>query len=472
MKKKYLVLFLLAMSMQFSHSQELRLQKGQLIDSIISNDSLKESFALYLPKKFDLKRKWPLIVVFEMGGRAKQALSVFKDAAEKKGFILAAPNSIHDSISLAKNMAISQRAIEKLITLLPIHKGRTYTAGFENGGRFANLVPVFIKEIEGTVSVGAAVANLELLAPKNQFYFIGIVGVNDFNYTTLLEDKKALNKLKFKNTILVYEGVGKYPASGYLEEALDLFNLSAMTKGNLAKDSVLIQKLFQEKLSDIRLLQQEKKLLLAHHAMTETLSAFRTYVDVDSLRTAQRNLKKDKLYRSLKRNESAAFFKESLKREDFNYFLQEDVLTYNYKNLGWWNYQMTQLNGFIFGDSKVEQEMGTRLKAYLNALIEDNIVLLKLEETVDEAALIFLYMLKTITQPDIYDNYLEVISISAKNDDYGTALFYLEEVLKKGFKDTEKLYSIEHTTLFRITPEFNEIVEKYLKGARYEIKDE
>jgi hypothetical protein len=48
----------------------------------------------------------------------------------------------------------------------------------------------------------------------------------------------------------------------------------------------------------------------------------------------------------------------------------------------------------------------------------------------------------------------------------------LEELLKKGFKDKEKLYNIEHTALFRIMPEFNEMVSKYLDDARYHIKIE
>ena len=46
----------------------------------------------------------------------------------------------------------------------------------------------------------------------------------------------------------------------------------------------------------------------------------------------------------------------------------------------------------------------------------------------------------------------------------------LQHLLKKGFKDKEKLYNLEHTALFRITPEFNEMVSKYLDDARYDIK--
>ena len=116
--------------------------------------------------------------------------------------------------------------------------------------------------------------------------------------------------------------------------------------------------------------------------------------------------------------------------------------------------------------------MGSRLSGFVVALIEDNIDVVKSQKTIDEEALVFLYMLKTILLPQEFKNYLKVASIAAKNEDFGTALFYLEEALKNGFKSREELYSIPNTALLRITPEFNALIEKYFSEARYKIKDE
>ena len=116
--------------------------------------------------------------------------------------------------------------------------------------------------------------------------------------------------------------------------------------------------------------------------------------------------------------------------------------------------------------------MALRLLAYLNALIEDNIDIESVEDPVNDEALSFLWMLKTITEPDNFDYYLKIISDSAKYEDFGTSLFYLEELLKKGYKDKEVLYNLEHTALLRITPEFNELIKEYLQDARYEIIEE
>jgi hypothetical protein len=172
----------------------------------------------------------------------------------------------------------------------------------------------------------------------------------------------------------------------------------------------------------------------------------------------------------LKRAENAAFLQESMLKEDYQYYMEEDVFTYNFNNLGWWNHQMGVIDKFISSSKPFEKQMGHRLKGFVNVLAEDNIKIVLSEEVVDEDALAFLYMLKTILEPDNYEFYFKTISLSAKNDDFGTSLFYLEELLKKGFKDKEKLYGLENTALFRITPEFNEVVSKYLEDARYDIK--
>ena len=149
--------------------------------------------------------------------------------------------------------------------------------------------------------------------------------------------------------------------------------------------------------------------------------------------------------------------------------MEEDIITYNYANLGWWNYQMQELNKLDKSSNLYERQMSSRLRGYINALVSDNIDFIEAEDVVDYEALNLLHMLKTITSPKDYNAYLKVISISSKMEDYGTALFYLEELLKTGYTDKSGLYSLEHTALFRIMPEFNEMVEKYLKGARYDV---
>ncbi len=469
MTRSYILLFfILTAAFRYGTTQEFKIQKGRILDSLMIGDSTNQSFALYLPRNFEVKGQWPVIFVFDTKGKGKEALVKLRLAAEKHRYILASSNNIHDSISLADNMFTAKRLMDRVAMLFPINRSRIYTAGYKTSGRFANLAPLFIKEIEGALSIGSSIANLELLSKSNPFYFISIMDRSDFNYTDLRTDEKVLNGLKFPNNLLVYDEKGVVSPSSYVEDALLLFDLAAMSKGNMEKDSILVEETYQKHMGKIQELQKNGKMLLAERGMREALTVYRTLRNTDSLKNAHKEFKKDKLYRSLKRMRGAAIFKENLLKEDYTYYLEEDVLTHNFKNLGWWNFQMTKINEFINGQSVIEQRMGKRLLGYLNALIADTVELEKGEKVVDQDALTFLWMLKTITEPRQFDNYFKVVSISAKNEDYGTALFYLEEAFKNGFKDKEKLYSIEDTALFRITPEFNALVKKYLDESRYE----
>jgi len=448
-------------------AQQLTLTKGKIQDAVAVNDSISESFALYLPKNFDITKKWPVVFVFDMQSRGRQAASMLLRSAEEEGYVLAASNHVHDSLSISKNVLVASRMISGLASLIAIDKNRMYTAGFEGGARLASMLPAFIPKIAGVLSCGAAISNIEVLNVKKPFHFIGLVGVEDYNYSEMMTSEKVLNKMNFPNQLFAFKGGAKWPVQKYITLALQSFTLSAMAKGNVTRDSAYIQNAFSNHMLETNSLLASQPLLAQDH-LWGVMEIFQPHKNIDSLKESAKTLRKTKLYRSQKRSRTATMFKEKLTKEDFGYYLDEDVLTYNYNNLGWWKYQMEELTKYQNSANTFEKDMGKRLEGYLDALIEDNLDLLTQEKKVDLEAVNFLYMLKTITSPKIEANYFNVIRNSAVLDDFGTALFYLEELLKTGYKDSEKIYTIEDTALLRITPEFNEIVEKYLKDARYE----
>jgi hypothetical protein len=469
MKNTYLPLLLFVASITTVFSQQLVLKKGEIIDSLPVQDSTNTTYSLYLPTNFNTETKWPLMVVFDMDGKEKQAMSMFVVAAEKEGYILASPKMI-DSLSLTKNVLASSRVIEKVANLLPVDPNRVYTAGAAKAGRFASLIPVLMDGIKGVMSIGASLANRELLNVKEPFHFIGMVNRNDFNYTSMLTDAKLLDKLKFPNQVLLFDANGEWPGLDYIQKGMELFTLDAMGRSLIPKDSIFISSSFKKDLAKFNQLKNGGDLLWAEQYLTEMMSIYGAHKNLDSLRNVQKELRRDKQYRAMNRAENAVFLKESILKEDFQYYMEEDFYTHNFNNLGWWTYQMGELQKYINSAKSLEQQMGHRLLGFVNALAEDNIDLVLSEAVLDEDALAFLYMLKTILEPDNFEYYLNTISLSAKNEDFGTSLFYLEEVLKKGFKDKEKLYGLEGTALLRITPEFNELVAKYLDDARYLIE--
>jgi|GEM_PF-370556 len=469
---KQFLLFLTLTAVNYSYSQLLSLKKGAVTDDILVHDSIPETFAIYLPSNFDASKKWPIVFVVDTEGKGKQAVGMFAGAAEKSGYVLAASNAVRDSLSISNNVRITTRMMNAVSSMVPVHPKRNYVGGFGNGARFASLLPTFIKNIQGVISCGASVANTEVLSSKRPFQFIGIVGNSDYNYPEMLALEKLLNRLRFPNQLLIFEGGHQWPTQEYLITAMEFFTLASMKNGHIPSDSTFIKEAYERNLVQINNWVAVQKPLIANALLDEIIDVFDPHLNIDSLANSKKILKRSKLFRVQSRDQNTLFFKETLIKEDYVYYLEEDILTYNYNNLGWWNYQMEELKKFDKSSRVFERQMGERLKGYVNALIEDNIDALKAEENIDEEALGFLWMLKTITDPFDHSYYLKIISQSSKFEDYGTALFYLEELLKKGYQNKEALYNLENTALLRISPQFNELVDKYLKAARYDIIEE
>jgi len=470
MKKPILLLTLfIAFS---SIAQEMTLKKGAIIERVSVNDSIQESFALFLPSTFEMTKDWPVVFVYDMKGRGKQVLSMMVTAAETNGYILAASNNVNDSLPLTKNILISERMFSTVFNMLPVKKQRVYTAGFAGGARVASVIPTFIRQVKGVINCGSAIANIELLSNKNYVHFIGIVGNEDYNYNEMIQTKKALDLKKCPNQLLVFNGGHKWPSQQYISMAMLYLDLIAMRNGVIPVDNLSIERTYKENLTKVNNLVSDGNPVLAYRKMKDLFEVYKGLKNLDSLKENRKVLRRSPNFKRRNRSHTTFFTKELFKKDDYDYYLEEDLLTYNYNNLGWWKYQIEELKKNQKSANRLERDMGLRLEGYLNALIDDNIDIVKLGESLNEEALNLLWMLKTITNPDEFSNYLEIISLNAKVEDFGTALFYVEELLKRGFTNVDQLYTLKNTALLRITPEFNKLVAKYLKESRYEIIEE
>ncbi|WP_430427004.1 alpha/beta hydrolase [Maribacter litoralis] len=467
MKKILLLTFVLTSTAIFS--QELRLLRGAISENIIVNDTVNETYSLYLPTKFEVNKVWPVAFVMDLKGKGKAAMSMLVNAAEQEGYVLASSDNMSDSLSISENVLIANRMFNSVFSTIPTEKNRAYTVGFGSGAMFASILPTFIGKLDGVVSIGAAIGNVEILNPEKPFQFVGLVNRSDYNFTEMNDSKDLLNKLKFPNELIVFDGERLLPESDLIVNAFRMLTLTSMAKGHIVKNDSLVTSSYNRFLTLANNHLSDQKPLLARYQLLDMEKIFNPFMDLDTLKATQKTLKRSTVYRQANRSQNSYFLKESFTKEDYSYYLEEDVISYNYANLGWWNFQMQELDKLDKSANLYERQMSSRLRGYINALVSDNIDFVSAQENVDFEALNLLYMMKTITSPKEFDAYLKVISISSRMEDYGTALFYLEELLKNGYTDKNSLYSLEHTALFRIMPEFNEMVEKYLKSARYDV---
>lgn len=125
-KLLYLTLFIFPTALI---AQEIKLKKGGITQNIPVNDSIKESYSVFLPSTYDPGAKWPLMIVTDMEGTGQQSLAMFKAAAEEEQYILAASDNLSDTLSLTGNVRVIAHMFDGLTSLLRLDKNRIYTGG-------------------------------------------------------------------------------------------------------------------------------------------------------------------------------------------------------------------------------------------------------------------------------------------------------------------------------------------------------
>ena len=451
-------------------AQELALKKGIVMDSLPVNDSIVGQIMLYLPQDFDTGQKWPVLFLCDVEGDRNKKLRYLKPAADKNGYILASSGALKDSLSLTDKILTISKTLDELKELLPLDLDRVYTTGYDTGGQLATIVPSMLRGVNGVLSVASGLPNLSLIDPKQPFDYVGILGRGDYQYSYLLQSEAVLDVLKVPNYSLYHPEGHQWPDLVYLDLGMQILSLMGMKRAAIPRDDQVIQSAYTDYKNVILGLEQTGQWILAYHYAEQGESVFKALTDTDWFKDKKKSIRKSKVYKEQKREWDAVKLKELVLAGDYMFYLEEDVLSFNLDNLGWWNYQMGQIAKYKESAKREEQLLGDRLDGYLNALVEEYLELSAQEPNPDYDGLILLNMLKTITEPEDYGHYLQVISLTAKYDDFGTSNYYRESLLEKGYTDADKLYSLPHTGLLKISPEFNALIAQYLGEARYAVE--
>ncbi len=459
----YLLLFLL---FQFSIAQELTIRKGVVVDSLAVNDSIPETYAIYLPQDFTMDKTWPAIFVFDAEGKARSAVQLFRIAAEEQGYIIISSNNVDENNPLIENIRTASRLINKVLFYFPVDRNGVYTAGFGQGAVVATALTSIYDKVEGVVSIGDTWLNSSITGKNSDFVFIGLAGASDFRRYLIEETVGSLKKAGNKATLSIYEGGHVWPSPEIISSAAGELTLKAMAKGNRAKDPAFVEELYQK---DLEIAEQLKRRLLYYKAyqwLEQLKSKYVLYDKKDDLKQRQKEIRKEQMFKQQRRRYNRASAMEAEYKAQYDYFLQEDILASNFENLGWWNQQIKELKKIQTGDNIAEQEMAYRLQGYLQAYAKNTFEELeRLQAAIDP--LIFTAILRTIFDPENPEGYFSIISLSAQDGDYYTALLYLEDLLKTGYKNMEALYDIPGTLDLKLSPEYNETIKKYLGDSKF-----
>ncbi len=460
--RKFLILFLLGLQVT---AQEYSVKKGVVVDSLKVSDSLSESYALYLPTSFNSTRKWPVLFVFDPEGRGKSAAQLFKNIAEEQSYLIVSSNNISDENELVKNVETAARLMATVSRMLPIDLQQVSTAGALEGAKVASSMPLMFSNIFGVVAAGNQYMNLDLLDRKNDFAFIGIVGDEQFTATGMNLTAAALHDQKHLTAVYTYAGASDWPKPDLMASAVGSLTLKAIKNELRPLDIQLVNQLYGEDISRANKMISAGEMLQAMYLLELMEEKYDGLKDIAEVRQKQDQMKRSGTFLKQKREEDEIMKKEDRLKTDLLYYFQEDVETANFENLGWWNFQKMKLDT-LAQKGGAEAKMAKRVEGFVKEIAETTRreFLNKKPDLQNE---MLVNMILTIFDPHNYNAYKRIITLSSEDNDYETALFYFEEMLKNGYRDKEGVYNIDGTLGLRMTPDFNWLVKKYIGESRY-----
>jgi hypothetical protein len=194
--------------------------RGAIVDPVICLQDPGQSYALYLPRGYDAQRPWPVIYCFDPGGRGGVPVALFREGAEKFGYILVGSNNSRngpwgDILQAARAIWHDTHA------RLAIDDGRVYAAGFSGGARAASgLGKMLSIPLAGVIGCGAGLP--EWLEPGDMALvpWFGIVGLRDFNYREMQELERELRRQGTPCLLRVFQGKHSWPPAKLALEAI------------------------------------------------------------------------------------------------------------------------------------------------------------------------------------------------------------------------------------------------------------
>lgn len=463
----YFILILSFLSILAGYAQNQTLLKGAVTETRVSNDTLDLPYSIYLPSGYNSEKPSKVIFVFDPEGEGVRAARLFSAATEPDDFVVVSNNfPLHKSIdSLDANANRAILVMRDVLLKIPIEQTEVYLSGLRSGARVASAVSYVVTQATRLLVVDDVYFANRFARRAGRNLVLGLVGRSSPNYYQMSDYFYLVGSFSRDNELYAYEQTGEWPGAALLRVMINrLKHVNAERLDKNIADSIYAGD-YQRDLDALKILISEKEYLTGYDLIKDVKSDYRGYVDLDGVRDLQRSVRRSEAYKEARRAERNGSIEEQLLLEDLDYFLEEDFVMANFENLGYWDERIRQFEAAAANDAKPrEQQVARRILGFIDYQIQD---FLFLNTTNLIPQRIFVNVLNTILHPDATESYLNIISLSAKDQDYNTAYFYLEELLKRGYTDYESLYSIPETELLKIKPTYNELIKSYLGRAKY-----
>lgn len=185
---------------------------GIVIDTIVCDHSKEQTYAIYLPKRYDGNLSWPIIYFFEPIARGALPVKLYKEIAEEFGYILVGSNNSRNG-PLADGEVAYDAIRKDTEKKLNIDQARICASGFSGGGRFSQYMAAFREELDGVIAVAGPKSHMTEGYPStgDDILYVGIVGTRDMNFNEHIRYQQSLEDKSIASHLVIYEAGHQWP---------------------------------------------------------------------------------------------------------------------------------------------------------------------------------------------------------------------------------------------------------------------
>jgi dienelactone hydrolase len=423
------------------------LPKGRVIDSVHCKAQSGQYYALCLPSYYTNTQSYPCIFFFDAHARGALPLRLYKDLAEKYGFIFIGSDMSKNGTPWPTTSDGVTAMVTDARMQLNIDPKRIYTAGFSGGARVAGSVAIIMGGVAGVIACAAGFPKVD--SKPEKFDYFSIVGNRDFNLSEMTGLDEALGQIGFPHQLLTTDGTHEWPAPDNFKTALLWMQVRTINEKLQPGNDAIVAALKSDYDARIRASVTSGELVIAHQLCAGAAEVLGGLTDITSYQQQKADLEAGAAYRTeATQQQQLANFELEQQQELMKQFATE--------NEDWWRKKIAALEKGAHTAKAQEALMYTRLLNYIGlaGYLHANHAI----NTGDAAhALTYLRIFELADPKNPDCSYLAAVYY-AKNGEGNKAFEALNKTVSLGYSDIAQLQTEPAFNALHTDPKFQDII--------------
>ena len=435
-----------------SITYDTTLKTGSVIDSIACVSNHSNSYALYLPSYYTIKKKYPCIYFFDPHANGALPIRKYKMLAEKYGFIFIGSNVCKNGMQWQSTNEIVNTLMDDSRNKISIDSNLIYTCGFSGGAKIAASIALFNGGIEGVISCAAGFPNEAEKRIEYKFNYFGICGDLDFNLTDLEMLDAALEQTGFNHQLIHNDGKHAWASSKDFETGLLWLQINAMKEHEIQKKDTLTVALKNDYIIRISDAKKKNDIIQEHDLLLGMIKLLDGLKDVIDYKKAYTSIDKGTNYKK-------AVIQNTYRQQTELKEQQELAKQCSINDENWWALRINEMRGRIIRATlREDKQYNQRLLNYLGLIAYLNTShSLNVGDMTNAIKYLNIFKLTDPENPDC--SYLKAV-YCAKNNNIEDALAALKEAAHLGYSDLKQVIDKQEFQYLRNNEDFKNILMK------------